>query len=72
MEGVGIVVIITLWHELASMHGMHGKRKTDLLLLLSGKTFLRYLNTGLTLLTRYQPFWLPLSLHKHNCNHGQR
>lgn len=31
MMGVGIVVIITLWNELASMHEMYGKRKTDLL-----------------------------------------
>lgn len=51
---------------------VYWKKNRYLKLLLSGKTFLRYLNTGLTLLTRYQPFWLPLSLHKHNCNHGQR
>jgi fructose-1,6-bisphosphatase len=31
LMGVGIVVIITLWHEMASMHEMYGKRKTDLL-----------------------------------------
>ena len=27
MEGDGIVVIITLWQELASMHELYGKRK---------------------------------------------
>lgn len=31
LMGVGIVVIITLWQEIASMHEMYGKRKTDLL-----------------------------------------
>ena len=31
LMGMGIVVIITLWHEMASMHEMYGKRKTDLL-----------------------------------------
>lgn len=31
LMGVGIVVIITLWQELASMHELYGKRKTDLL-----------------------------------------
>ena len=30
LMGVGIVVIITLWQELASMHELYGKRKTDL------------------------------------------
>lgn len=30
LMGVGIVVIITLWHELASIHELYGKRKTDL------------------------------------------
>lgn len=31
LMGVGIVVIITLWQELASMHELYGKRKTGLL-----------------------------------------
>lgn len=30
LMGVGIVVIITLWQELAIMHELYGKRKTDL------------------------------------------
>ena len=30
LMGVGIVVIITLWQELANMHELYGKRKTDL------------------------------------------
>jgi hypothetical protein len=30
LMGVGIVVIITLWQELASMHELYVKRKTDL------------------------------------------